>query len=87
MQTVPRPVEGPTVTLNVVVAGSVKFRLKVVKALVATKVPLDPFTLTPRDVPVFFFIEKDSTAGVLRKNVPLVTDSVRPWCVWVKTRF
>ena len=87
MQTMPRPVEGPTVTLNVVVAGSVTFRLKVVQALGATKVPLDPFTLTPRDVPVFFFIEKDNTAGVLRKNVPLVTDNVRPCDVVVKTRF
>ena len=87
MHTVPRPADGPTFTLKVLVAGSVKFRLNVVQALVATKVPLEPLALTPRDVPVFLLIEKDNTAGVFRKNVPLATDSARPCDVVVKMRF
>jgi len=66
LQTVPEPEEGPTVTLKVLVAGVVKFSVNVVHVVVpAVNAALKPLTLTPRDVPVFFFIWKDNTAGVL----------------------
>ena len=52
--------------MKVFVAGVVKFRVNVVHAVVLpVKAALEPLTLTPRDVPVFFFIWKDNTAGVL----------------------
>ena len=53
--------------------------MKVVQTLVAVKAALEPLTLTPSDVPVFFFIVNASTAGVLvKKCIKGVTGNVRP---------
>ena len=79
MHTVPTPEEGPTVIVKEVVVGIVKLRRKVVQALPAVKAALEPLTLTPKDVPVFFFIEKAKIPGVLmKKGIEGVTVKVRP---------
>ena len=85
MQTVPKPEEGPTVSKNMLVGGVVNLSAKVVQVLVATTALLEPSALAPRDVPVFFFMEEATVAGVL--GWELLIRSVRPCDVVVKSRF